>query len=104
MAKTNNFRLAPVTIEEFLRIKQNPNLRITSTPFGTPPGEDKIVASTAVYWKGKSIKELPDAVKKGLEKAIEISKGCAGVKGVRVYKGVQMPAKAVCQIEKAGEK
>lgn len=102
MAKTNNFRLKPVSIREFLDIANDPDYRITSTPFGTPPGEDKIVASTAVSWKGKGKEAMPEGAQKGLEKAIDISKGCSGKEGTAVFHGKEMPQKAVCQIEKAG--
>jgi len=41
---------------------------------------------------------LPLGVRKGLEKAIKISKGCSSVKGVVVFRGLEIPKKDLCEI------
>lgn len=49
--------------------------------------------------RGRKMKvKLPEGVRKGLEKAIKISKGCESVKGVVTYRGIEIPKKALCQI------
>ena len=114
MAKTNEYKLSPITVEEYIRIKSNPDRRLTRTPFGMPPGEKKVVVSTAVDWKGvkgaKFWEEAKNHVGKkkvglheALAKAIRTSKGCAGVLGTVVYGGRTLPKKAVCQKTKSAE-
>ena len=114
MAKTNEYRLSPITVEEYMRIKSNPDRRLTRTPFGMPPGEKKVVVSTAVDWKGvKGAKFWEEAKKhvgkknvglsEALAKAIRISKGCAGITGTMVYGGRTLPKKVVCQMARTKE-
>ncbi len=101
MAKSNFFVPKPVDIKEYIEIQlENPRFSISRTPFGARPGEIRLVAKHAVPWKFKSVDELPEGVKSGLQKAISVSRACAGVKGTVIYRGVVMPRKAYCQIEK----
>jgi hypothetical protein len=112
MSKTNRFIAKPISVEEYLRIRASPGLRLTKTPFGVPPGEERIVGSHAVAWKGKKGKDFWEIAKGhvgaknvgldvALKKAIKISQSCAGVMGTEVYGGVLLPKKVVCQKKKA---
>jgi len=110
-----------LTPEEIIRIRKNPDIRLTTSPFGlTPeeyldPAKRPIYIGAAVGWKGikglgfegfkKEVEKLipryglEDMTRlvKGLKKAITISKHFEGVRGVALYKGRYYPKKAIEQ-------
>lgn len=102
MAKSNRFETADIGPREMLRIANDPDITVSSTPFGTPPGQDSLHVKNAVGWKGAEEADLPAGVADGLQKAQSVSQQCAGEEGTTVYNGKEMPSKAVCQIERGG--
>lgn len=74
-----------------------------------PPGEEKVVVSTPVAWKGMKGSQFWKEAKKhgkledGLKSAIRISKGCAGVTGRGILGGRVVPKKVICQVERKGK-
>jgi len=94
-------------IEDLAFVKDNRNLRLTATPF-VHGYEDKVFLGHAAPWKGakgvEGVRAIKPEVAEGLEKAISISKSCAGVKGVVRVGDRYLPKKVICQIEKAGRK
>jgi len=95
------------TIDDLMHVKENPNMRLTASPF-THNYEDKVFLGRAARWKGakgiEQVREINPDVAAGLEKAIEISQECEGVKGVVRVGDRWLPKKVICQIEKAAEK
>lgn len=94
-------------VEDLMHVKDNPNMRLTATPF-VHGYEDKVFLGHAVRWKGakgiEQVREINPDVAAGLEKAISISKACEGVKGVVRVGDRYLPKKVICQIERAGRK
>ena len=94
-------------VEDLMHVKDNPNMRLTATPF-VHGYEDKVFLGHAAPWKGAkgidAVREINPGVAGGLEKAISISKSCAGVTGVVRVGDRYLPKKVICQIEKAGRK
>ena len=95
-------------VEDLMHVKDNPNVRLTATPF-VHGYEDKVFLGHAAPWKGvkgiEAVREINPGVAAGLERAInEFSKPCAGVKGVVRVGDRYLPKKVICQIEKAGRK
>ncbi|MBW2673344.1 MAG: hypothetical protein JRD89_08035 [Deltaproteobacteria bacterium] len=99
-------------VSDVIAIRGAPDMRLTQTPFGTPPGMDTVYPSGAVAWKGKTgkrgakgtdIPELPSKVKSGLAKAISLSERCKGIKGTAVdpETGFEVPRKVLCQRDPA---
>jgi len=92
------------TIDDLVRIRQNPNYRLTASPFA---GEDVVFAGRSVPWKGvkgiETVREINKDVAAGLEKAISISQACRDKKGVTLFRGRWLPYKVICQIEKKGK-
>jgi len=99
-------------VSDVIAIRGDPRVRLTQTPFGTPPGVSTVYPSGAVAWKGKTgkkgakgadIPELPSKVKSGLSKAISVSQRCAGVKGTAIdpETGFEVPRKVLCQRDPA---
>jgi len=104
---------AELTLEEVIRIKADPNMRLTTSPFGVTPAQYEkappIYPGRAVSWKGavgiddtyrKALaygKGSADALISGLKKAIKISKAYAGVMGTVLYEGKLYPAKCIAQ-------
>jgi len=106
-----------ISVQEIIRIKRDPTMRLTTSPFGYTPEEyirlhPRYVASCGrMNWKGvKGAKFWEIAakhgnLKSGLEKAIRISKEAAGVYGVAIGPGGKlMPAKCLKQIELSGRR
>ena len=94
-------------VEDLMLVKDNPNMRLTATPF-VHDYENTVFLGHAAPWKGvKGIEKLresfPDTAA-ALEKAISNSKSCAGEKGVVRVGDRWLPKKVICQIEKAGKK
>jgi hypothetical protein len=94
-------------IEDLMAVKDNPNMRLTATPF-VHNYEDVVFLGHAAPWKGAkgidAVREINPGVASGLERAISISKACAGTKGVVRVGDRYLPKKVICQIEKAGKK
>jgi len=67
---------------------------------GFGPMEGHVLIRDSVSWKGRP-ENMPTGAIEGLLKAIEISKKCAGVKGMGTHptKGYRIPQKDVCQIK-----
>ena len=90
-----------IGLEDLMKAKTSNSMRLTASPFG---GEDNIFVGRAVSWKGKTgaafEASAPQGVVQGLQKAIAISKGCAGIKGVVTISGRKLPKKVVCQMQK----
>lgn len=113
MGKAYRLIQAELSLEDVIRIKADPNMRLTTSPFGvTPASYEKsppIYPGRAVAWKGaagmddmykKALaygKSSADALQKGLEKAIKISKHYRGVTGTVLYEGKLYPAKCIAQ-------
>jgi len=95
-----------LTYKDLMSIKQDPTVRLTATRFG-PNADEVVFLGRAADWKGvkgiEAVRAVNPGVAAGLEKAISISKACAGVKGVATILGYEVPAKVLCQIEKAGK-
>lgn len=101
MVKTNDFRLADITAREFFSFQNDPDLRLTSTPLGAAPGEDRIVVSSAVGWKNKGEEAMPEEAQAGLKEAKEIAEGCEEVEGTVAYHGRTITARNKCMIDAA---
>ena len=93
-----------VSLVDVAEISADPRLRTSTTPFGARPGERIRYVGRAVAWKSNP-QAMPNEVREGLEKAIEISRKCEGVKGVGIdpTTGKVVPNKVICQIKKAGK-
>lgn len=93
-----------VSLVEVAEISATPGVRTATTPFGAPPGHQQRYVGRSVSWK-KHPEAMPTAVQAGLKKAISISEGCAGTRGVSVnpLTGETVPTKVICQMKKAGK-
>lgn len=106
--------IAPeLTVSDVIKIRDDPNMRLTTSPFGVTPEQyasrPPIYVGKAVGWKGaKGFDETyrqalqygkasADALITGLKKAMGISKAYAGVMGTTLYKGKLYPAKCIAQ-------
>jgi len=106
--------IAPeLTVADVIKIRGDPNMRLTTSPFGVTPEQyathPPIYVGKAVGWKGavgmdevykKALQYGKDAADKlitGLKKARDISKAYAGVKGTTLYQGKLYPAKCIAQ-------
>ncbi|MBA7599127.1 hypothetical protein ES703_06154 [subsurface metagenome] len=91
-----------VTLVDVAEIAADPAHRTATTPFGALPGRAIRYVGRAVMWK-RNPAAMPDAVRKGLDKAISISKGCKGVLGIGVnpLTGEVVPNKVICQLRAA---
>ncbi|GAI88839.1 unnamed protein product [marine sediment metagenome] len=78
--------------------------RTATTPFGAPPGKGVRYVGRSVPWKF-NFAAAPAAVRAGLDKAIGISRGCAGVRGIAINPITHetVPAKVICQLRAAGK-
>jgi hypothetical protein len=94
-------------VEDLMAVRDNPNMRLTATPF-VHNYEDTVFLGHAAPWKGakgiEAVRSVNPGVAAGLERAISISKSCAGEKGVVRVGDRYLPKKVICQIEKAGKK
>ena len=93
-----------VTLIDVAEVAADPAHRTATTPFGALPGRAIRYVGRAVSWK-RNAAAMPDAVRKGLAKAIVISKKCAGEKGIGVnpLTGEVVPNKVICQLREAGK-
>ena len=93
-----------LTVMDIISIRGNEKLRLTTSPFGiTPEQYEKsppIYIGAAVAWKHHP-ENMPPAVKAGLERAIKISKACAGILGTVIYNGKVYPKKCIEQKKQA---
>lgn len=92
-----------VTLIDIADMSKDRAHRAATTPFNNKPGPQRYVGA-AVPWK-MNFAAAPAAVKSGLDKAIKISKGCAGIFGTAInpLTGGLVPAKVICQIKAAGK-
>ena len=113
--------VAPVTIWDIAKARADPNIQLTTSPFGLTKEELEsglrlvYVKTGKKYakpcpWKGlRGSKFWEEAakhgrLKEGLEKAINISRQAAGTRGVGIAPdGRIMPLKAIKQMELAGK-
>lgn len=93
-----------VTLVDVAEIAADPAHRTATTPFGALPGRAIRYVGRAVMWK-RNPAAMPDKVRKGLDKAIGISRGCKGVLGIGVnpLTGEVVPNKVICQLKAAGK-
>jgi len=93
-----------VSLIDVADIAADPTHRTATTPFGALPGKGQRYVGRSVPWK-RHKERMPTPVEAGLKKAISISKGCAGTKGVAVnpITGETVPAKVICQLKAAGK-
>lgn len=93
-----------VTLVDVAEIAADPAHRTATTPFGALPGRAIRYVGRAVMWK-RNAAAMPDRVREGLKKAIGISRGCAGIRGVGInpLTGEVVPQKVVCQLKAAGK-
>lgn len=93
-----------VTLVDVAEIAADPAHRTATTPFGALPGRAVRYVGRAVMWK-RNFAAAPAAVVAGLKKAIAISEGCRGTKGVGVnpLNGEVVPNKVLCQLKAAGK-
>lgn len=113
MGKAYRLIQAELTLQDVIDIRADPNMRLTTSPFGVTPAQYEksppIYPGKAVGWKGavglddtyrKALvygKGSADALITGLKKAIKISKHYAGVMGTVLYEGKLYPAKCIAQ-------
>jgi len=92
-----------VSLIEVAAISKDPAHRTATTPFSKSPRHQRYVGGS-VPWKMHA-EAMPSAVRSGLEKAIKISKKCAGVLGIAInpLTGGTVPAKVICQLKEAGK-
>ncbi|MBA7619559.1 hypothetical protein ES703_26898 [subsurface metagenome] len=93
-----------VTLIDVAEIAGDAAHRTATTPFGAPPGKGQRYVGRSVPWKFNP-EAMPTAVETGLKKAIGISQGCRGVKGVAINPITHetVPAKVICQLKAAGK-
>lgn len=93
-----------VTLIDVAEVAADPEHRTARTPFGALPGRMQRYVGRSVSWK-RHAERMPKAVREGLDKAIKISQGCRGEKGVGVnpITGETVPAKVICQLKAAGK-
>jgi len=93
-----------LTVDDIINIRSRDDLRLTTSPFGITPAEyannPPIYISAAVAWKHNP-KAMPPAVRAGLNKAIAMSKACAGIKGTGIHNGKLYPRKCIEQMKRA---
>jgi hypothetical protein len=95
---------AEVSLIDVAEIAADPAHRTATSPFGALPGRAVRYVGRAVTWK-RNFDAAPKQVHDGLDKAIKISKGCAGTKGIGVnpLNGEVVPNKVLCQLKAAGK-
>lgn len=93
-----------VTLIDVAEISADPSHRTGTSPFGALPGRAVRYVGRAVSWK-RNFAAAPTRVREGLARAVAISKGCAGTKGIGVnpLNGQVVPAKCICQLKAAGK-
>ena len=93
-----------VTLIDVAEVAADPAHRTATTPFGALPGRAQRYVGRAVAWK-RNPAAMPSAVRTGLGKAISISQGCRGERGVGVnpLTGEVVPNKVICQMRAAGK-
>lgn len=74
-------------LEELASVYDNPDIDLSTTPFGSPRGEDNLFVKGAVSWKGEEVNDLqntdalPDKVARGLQLAQDITAPTSGSTG-----------------------
>lgn len=96
---------AIIGLQDIAMARKDPTMSLRVSPFAADGGTDVMSVGAAVPWKGTvgiaNLREKNPEVAAGLERAISISKSCAGVKGTEMVGGRLLTKKAVCQIKKA---
>lgn len=104
MGKAYRLVMPKLTLEDIMRVRGDDKIRLTTSPFGITPEQYEnnppIYVGAAVSWKHHP-ERMPPAVRAGLEKAIKISKACAGVMGTVIYNGKVYPKKCIEQKKQA---
>jgi len=100
------------------KLQLDNTLSLSATPFGATSQDEALYVKRAVPWKGVTgtLEEIFATLnqyvgKKGigvgnaLRKAIDVSRTCAGTKGIARHPkfGYAIPAKALCQINRQKE-
>lgn len=96
-----------VSVQDIIAIKSNPNMRLTSSPFGLTAEEaaKTVYVGRAAPWKGLTGNAFWAEASKhgnltqGLRSAIAISKSKAGIKGTVWVGGKLYPKKAIAQMK-----
>lgn len=68
-------------LEELASVYDNPEIDLSTTPFGSPRGEDNLYVKSAVGWKGGDMSDLPQRVRQGLQQAQSITNQTTGSTG-----------------------
>lgn len=68
-------------LEELASVYDNPNIDLSTTPFGSPRGDDNLYVKSAVSWKGGDESDLPQSVRQGLQRAQSITEQTTGSTG-----------------------
>jgi len=104
MGKAYRLVMREVTLEDVVRIRASDGMRLTTSPFGVTPEQYEknppIYVGASVAWKHHPDR-MPPAVRAGLEKAIKISKSCAGILGTVIWNGKLYPKKCIEQKKQA---
>jgi len=97
--------VAVVNLADIAMARKDPGISLRVSPFAADGGLDVMSVGAAVPWKGtvgiENVREKNPGVAAGLERAIQISKSCAGEKGTVMVGGRLMTKKALCQIRKS---
>ena len=93
-----------VSLVDVAEIAADPAHRTGTTPFGALPGKAIRYVGRAVPWK-RNFEAAPSAVREGLSRAIRISQGCRGERGIGInpLSGQVVPNKVICQMRAAGK-
>jgi hypothetical protein len=104
MGKAYRLVMHELTLRDIMDIRADEKYRLTTSPFGVTPEQYErnppIYVGAAVAWKMHP-ERMPPAVKAGLERAIKISKACAGILGTVIWNGKLYPKKCIEQKKQA---
>lgn len=93
-----------LTVDDIIKIRSRDDLRLTTSPFGISPEQyannPPIYVGAAVPWKHNPA-AMPAEVRAGLQKAIAMSKACAGITGTGIHNGKLYPRKCIEQMKRA---
>jgi len=93
-----------LTVDDIIKIRSRSDMRLTTSPFGISPEQyannPPIYVGAAVAWKHNPA-AMPAAVRAGLQKAIAMSKACAGIMGTGIHNGKLYPRKCIEQMKRA---
>jgi len=93
-----------LTVMDVIKIRSSDGIRLTTSPFGITPEEyatnPPIYVGASVAWKNHPEK-MPESVRAGLNRAIALSKACAGITGTVIHNGRLYPKKCIEQMKRA---